>query len=457
LAPAILAIALIAGACGNSTADSKASPTTAPASDTGVTEPGSPSGAPAEGSLATNSQEKVALNVAGVTDTEIRVGGVASVTNILKGKYGDAFAGVKAYFDNVNSTGGIYGRKLVLVSERDDKMVSNKSEIEALISSDNVFAIMPVASLLFSGADSAVSSNVPTFGWTINPEWEGNAANPKKNLFGQTGSFLCFDCDSPFLPWLAKDTGSKKIGVIAYSVPQSSLCADGVKKSFDVYGAGAGGATIGFVDQAISYGTTDFSVQVSKMKDAGVDLITTCMDTAAVVALAKETKKQGMAVKQYLPNGYDHEFVDEFGDLFEGSFVRTDFPQWELPADSQPAGLKEYLAAVDKAGIEPSENSLSAWMNADLLVTGLRAVGPNFDRQKLIDAINSMTNYKANGLAKGVNWTKAHSERGDPAESCSFLSVITGSAFSPNYSEPGKPFFCVNGSDPANLTTFFSA
>ncbi len=62
-------------------------------------------------------------NAPGVTATEIRVGGVASVTNPLGGNYGDIFKGVQAYFDMVNAKGGIYGRKLVLAAQVDDHVV----------------------------------------------------------------------------------------------------------------------------------------------------------------------------------------------------------------------------------------------------------------------------------------------------------------------------------------------
>ncbi len=67
------------------------------------------------------------------------------------------------------------------------------------------------------------------------------------------------------------------------------------------------------------------------MKDAGVDLVTTCMDTNGVVTLAKEMKKQQLNAIQYLPNAYDHTFLKSYGDLFEGSYVRTDFAQCEVP------------------------------------------------------------------------------------------------------------------------------
>ena len=95
------------------------------------------------------------------------------------------------------------------------------------------------------------------------------------------------------------------------------------------------------------------------MKDAGVDFVTTCMDTNGVVTLAKEMEKQGLDAAQYLPNGYDHEFLEEYGDLFEGSIVRTDFVPFELPEDDQPEGLKR-VPRVDGEGGQGADREL-AW------------------------------------------------------------------------------------------------
>lgn len=411
------------------------------------------------GSSRNSSSEKVASSAPGVTNSEIRVGGVASVTNPLGGKYDDAFVGAKAYFDEVNAKGGIYGRQLVLAAQHDDKVASNGDEVAKLINQDNVFAALPVATLLFTGAQKLVDAKIPTFGWTINPEWEGTAEQPKSNLFGQSGSFLCFNCATPALPWLAQKIGAHKIGVLAYSVPQSSDCADGVKASFEKYGP-AVDAKVDFVDQSLSYGVSDLGVQVSRMKSAGVDLVTTCMDNNGVVTLAKEIKKQQLKAVQSLPNAYDHDFLKEFGDLFEGSYVRTDFVPFEVT--DPPPGLTRYLAAMKKADAEPSENSLVGWLNADLFVAGLKAAGKAFTRESVIDAINKMTNYRADGILTGVDWTRQHTQLKNPNEACQVFSKIHDSKFVPVFSKPGKPFVCAEaheataGQD-ASITTEYKS
>jgi len=421
---ALVALALLAASCGNSPTNT--------AESTSPSTSGSPDGS------------QVAVNETGVTPTEIRVGGVVSATNPLGGKYADAFDGVQAYFNMVNDQGGLYGRKLVLAAKRDDKTGANKSEVQGLLTQDNVFAVLPVATLLFTGADTLVQQQVPTFGWNINTEWSGTTADPKANLFAQTGSYICFTCASPVQPWLANQMGAHKIGLLAYSVPQSAECADGTVNSFQKFGTQTD-SSVAFEDKSLAYGTSDLSVQVSKMKDAGVDLVLTCMDTNGVVTLAKEIKKQQLHAVQFLPDAYDHQFLAEFGDLFEGSYVRTDFVQWEV--EDKPQGLQDYLDWIGKLGTEPSENSVVGWLDADLFVRGLKAAGPNFSRQALTNAINQMTDYNADGLVYPVDWTVQHTQDASSTDYCQFISKIQDSKFNPVFSQPGKPFVCavING------------
>src|SRR3954447_20703480 len=72
----------------------------------------------------------------GVSSDSIQVATITSKTNILGGTYGDLPAGVQAYFDYINSTGGIYGRKLKIAKNRDDQMGQNQQQISASLSND---------------------------------------------------------------------------------------------------------------------------------------------------------------------------------------------------------------------------------------------------------------------------------------------------------------------------------
>lgn len=422
---AAVALGVVAAACGNS-------PSTTDGASTRPSTGGAGTGASTLAN-ATDLHKNLPSKEPGVTDTEIRVGGVVSKTNVLGLPLDQAFQGAKAYFEMINSQGGIYGRKLALAAERDDRMVNNPAEIEALISQDKVFAILPVATLLFTGADIAASKGIPTFGWNINAQWEGPT-----NLFGEKGH-VCIDCAYPTQPWLAKTLGAEKVALLAYNVDQSKECADGIKKSFARWPS----AEIAYTDN-VPFGEQNLSVQVSKMKDASVELVLTCMDTNGSITLAREMNRQELDVPQYLQNGYDFNMLNNFGDLFEGSYVLSIFTPFEVP--NPPPGLQKYFEWIDKTGGRRGELSLAGWLNADLFYRGLVAAGPEFTRTSVVDAINQMTDWTADGIMPPINWTYEH-ERDRPA-SCGVISKIENRKFVPQFGTPTEPRICLDNDTP---------
>jgi ABC-type branched-subunit amino acid transport system substrate-binding protein len=412
-------LAVAAAACSNSSSG-KSKATTTSAGSTGSTA--------AAGSFPP-------VNESGVTPTEIRVSGVTSTTNPVGGLYGTAFDGVQAYFDMVNSQGGIYGRKLVIVKRHDDQLANNLREVQAIIDQDNPFAVLPVATVFaFSGAPLLVKNNIPTFGWGINQEWTGPA-----NLFGSYGA-LCNGAGCPALlyPYAAQKLGKKRIGVLAYNVAASSDCVDGIKASFDKYPV----AKVVYATKALSFGTTDMSTDVKHMIDANVDFVTTCLDTNGVLTLAREMRQQGLNALQFLPNAYDHDFMSKNGGFFQNSIVLAQ----EAPLETAPKfkALQDYITWMDKGGYTKTENAEIGWANADLFVTGLRGAGPSFSRQKVIDAINKLTDYDAGGVLPPVDWTKQHTDLHYP-RSCIAYMRIENNKFVSLWGEPGKPFTCWNG------------
>lgn len=382
----------------------------------------------------------------GVTDTEIRVGGVATVSNDPTGNtLGTAFDGTEAYFDYVNSTGekGVCGRKLVLSSQRDDALANNRQEVQGLLD-DNVFAALPIAVNLFTGADLLVQEGIPTFGWLINGEWGSEDVNPgPPNFFGQVGSFLNLKSPGPSFyadAWLAQKLNKKRVGLIAYNVPQSSGAADAVDATFEKFPKAG---NVVFKDTSLSFGAVDYSVQVSKMKEDKVNLVIPSLDANGAFTLGREMKKQGLNAPMILPNAYNQERIEENATVANGNYVFTLFTPFE--STSKPKGLKLYERWIKKSGGTKSENSIVGWLNADLFVRGLKAAGCDFTRQKVIDAINQMTDYDADGFIAPVDWTKAHQQ----APSCYTWLKVENGKFKPVFGQSDKPFLCF----PADLTS----
>jgi ABC-type branched-subunit amino acid transport system substrate-binding protein len=243
---------------------------------------------------------------------------------------------------------------------------------------------------------------------------------------------------------VAKELGKKTIGVLAYNIDNSKQCAEGVKKSFEKFPS----AKVGFYADSLAFGDTDFSVEVGKMKDAGVDLITTCMDTNGVLNIAKEARKQGLDAIQYLPNGYDQAFMKANGQFFEGSIVRVPFVPFETKP--RPKALDEYLTWMHKQGDTPTEYSTYGWINGTMLVEGLRAAGPNFTQKKVVDALNRMTADTADGMVPPIDWTTQHTDTTPPLGCAAYVKVVKDK-FVPAFVPPGKVF--VSFPDKATLAT----
>jgi ABC-type branched-subunit amino acid transport system substrate-binding protein len=364
------------------------------------------------------------------------VSGVAAATNPIGGSYGTAFDGVQAYFDMINSRGGIYGRRLVIAKRHDDNLANNLREVQSIIDQDNAFAVLPVPTILFTGATLLAKNNIPTFGWNIQSDWQGPL-----NFFPQVGA-LCIGSDCPGLPLpdLVQRLHKQRVGVLAYSVAQSADCLDLVKASFDKYPV----AKVAYATKSLSFGVTDLSADVKKMVDANVDLVTTCMDQNGVLTLAREMRQQGLTAIQYLPNGYDQDFMTKNAGFFEGSVVQAQ----EAPIETRPVfpALRDYVTWMDKGGYKKTENAEVGWINAAEFVTGLKLAGPNFTRQKVIDALNRLTAYDADGLIGPVNWTRQHTDK-HYAQGCQAYMRVHNGAFVPIFGEPGKPFTCYQNTE----------
>lgn len=436
----LLLTATVATACGNSKSQDSASSTTAK-----TTAPGTPT-------TVGDTTKFVAGRGPGVDDSakEIRVNVITSKTNPIGGKYAQYADGVKAYFKMINDAGGIYGRKLVVSKERDDVVgLQNTQQVQAALADDNAFATF-LATLQFSGADLLAKAGQPTFTWNINPEFASTPRQAHDSIFGSLGA-ICFDCGGHFLPWLARKNGYTKVGILAYGVSSSSkTCAAGTRKGYELYSPEV---KVVVFDDTIPF-SGDLSADVAKMKDAGVQFVNTCMDTNQVAKLQREMKKQGLDAVQYLPNAYDHEALAQNAELFEGSLLVSLYTPWEV--EPQSPATKEYLDNVKAVTDTPVELTQTGWIMAKMFVDGLKLAGPEFTKQKVIDALNAQTAYNADGFIVPIDWTKQHRDPQRDATArasneCSTVLKMVGGKFVPQYTQPGKPWICFDPDPKAPL------
>ena len=206
-------------------------------------------------------QKFPAVEQPGVTDKEIRVGGVANVT---QNPTGVSYAGVRRIGYSRTSTRprGSLRPQAGAGVQRDDQLTNNRQEVEGLLSDDNVFAALPMATNLFTGAQLLKDAGIPVFELE-HPGGMGlgeQRARPV-TLFAIDGAYRCFTLPRSrgYTQFLAKSFGLKKVGVLAYNVPQSASCAEGINKSFKKFPT----AKVAFDDESLVFETPDYSAQVA--------------------------------------------------------------------------------------------------------------------------------------------------------------------------------------------------
>ena len=111
-------------------------------------------------------------------------------------------------------------------------------------------------------------------------------------MFGQDGSYINFTGVNTFYGYLGKQINAKKVAIFAYNVSQSKDCATGAEKAFKQYGF-----DVAFNDSSLAFGTTSLDADVQRVKDAGVDFVTTCMDVSGNTLLSKTAGVAGEGLR----------------------------------------------------------------------------------------------------------------------------------------------------------------
>ncbi|MGD0943302.1 MAG: ABC transporter substrate-binding protein [Acidimicrobiales bacterium] len=383
-------------------------------------------------------------NTSGVTSSRIIVGGVASVTGPLPAAFAPIFDGVNAYLDLVNANGGVDGRKIDFAFPLDDG--SNPSQdtdqVRTLVEQDHVFAVVGVATPTFAGASYLAANDVPTFGYAVSTQW---AAGP--SLYGSEGSYIAFTRPGPEPAYLAEQIHAKAVGILAYNVSGSTQGCEGVAYEMRRFHI-----PVAYEDISIQAPPVDLTTDVNRMKSAGVDLVASCMDLSGNILLSRTMHQDGMgSVAQYWLNGYDESAVRSYASLMQGVYFLIGHVPFES-AELTPGkyrGMELYLKELARYFPKelPGEASLAGWIDADMFVEGLRLIGRDVSRTRLVDALNSLTEFTADGLVSPIDWRYEHTTLG-PID-CNVYVRVLGGHFVPLFGSPRSVFTCFAYPQPA--------
>lgn len=385
-------------------------------------------------------------NTSGVSATRVVVGALASQTGPLPADFAPVVTGVRAYLGMVNARGGVNGRKIDLAYALDDQSSPSidASQARTLVQQDHVFAVVGVATPSFTGGTFLAANHVPTFGLNVNPQW---MAGP--TMFGHNGSYINFTSPQIQPVFLAEQHHAHAVAVLAYNVAQSQQGCQGAVNGLHKYGI-----RVAFEDLAIPAPASDLHADVTRMQQAGVDMIVSCMDLGGDVLLAQTMRQAGMkGVTQLWNDGYDESAIRQYTSAMQGVYFtepNVPFEVTRLHPGVYP-GMDQFQKMLKKyaPGTLPSEPALAGWTSAALFVSGMRAVGRNLTRSRLVAAINRMASFTADGILAPVDWRIAHT--GSAPLNCTAYIRAEGKKFVPVYGTPRSVFSCFQ--TPAPPTT----
>lgn len=395
----LLALSLVAAACGNDDGGS----------DAQETEQKGGSGGDGGGSTDV-----------GVSGDEIRVSQIVSTTGVNASGHAGFEKGFEAYTEALNEKGGVHGRKVKIVSTRSDNSEAPRqaAEFQQAVEQDKVFAVFG-SWPGFGGAEYAIAQKVPVFGAPYDNTWQKS-----DSFFGTSGgSWKAPDFTNlPTAPaslsgsnsaYIAAKLGEKKFGTFGYTHPGSKAGAESACSA-----AGKLGLECVYQDVTLQFGFTDLGASIEKIKSSGARYFQALMDLSGCVTILRSLKRAGMEDAHLLcAVGYGPDAVEKFGDVVGNMFVVTGTAPFESDIPEMKRFVKELTTR--KPGTDPSTTALNGWMAGILFEEALEEVGPNLTRAKLIETIRTgkaFSNWTARDIQGGIDWTtNRHEQYADPS------------------------------------------
>ncbi len=403
--------ALVASGCSSSSKSATPQTTAAPTAST------------AAGSSTTASG--LTASAPGISTTTIKIGLITSLTGAASSEYLGLPKAVQARFSAANSSGGVDGRQLQVITCDDASSPTGNATCSQSLNSKGVFGIIAESAFTFGGYRYMQQQGIPVTGGAYDgPEW---GQQPNTNMFTFTGSLDPHTPQYTQPAQLMKDAGVTSVGAFGYGESPSSTNA---AKGF-AFAAQHVGLKVGYLNTSLPFGTVDVTPLALSMKQAGIDGVSMEMDENTNFAILTAAKQAGVTLKVAISaTGYGQALLNDQSAVQSGQGVY--FPPVAAPVELNTPATQAMQAAFKQyanfSGV-PDFQWYEGWLSADLMIKGLQVAGTNPTRNLFITNLRQVTNYNGGGLlAEPVSF--ALEEFGQaPPTLCGWYTVLKGNQF----------------------------
>jgi branched-chain amino acid transport system substrate-binding protein len=366
-----------------------------------------------------------------VTANSVTVGLITSLTGPGASEDLNLPKGAQARIDAQNAAGGVFGRKITMVTKDDQTSPTAVTDAANLLIQQPVFGVMGQSALVFAAARTLHQAGMPVVGGGFDGQEWGQQPYTNMFSFGGAGSTAAgTDPHAPVYTYIAKfikDQGGTNVAAFGYSIsPSSSNAAKGLAKA-----APTVGIKVGLLDTSVPFGTVSVAPLALQMKQAGVDAGEFNMDENTNFALITAARQSGVNLKvPLMATGYGQPLLEDPSALAAAAnsyFLTLCQP---VEAHSQATRTMQSILAkyVNFTGI-PDFGWCYGYVGADLMIKGLQEAGKNPTRQSFINGLRTVTDYNANGLlAQPANFSLSQFGK-SPDTACAYFVKLQGTRF----------------------------
>jgi branched-chain amino acid transport system substrate-binding protein len=323
-----------------------------------------------------------AQNAPGVTDKEIVIGSCSALEGPSRALGVETVAGAKAYFSLINDEGGVNGRKLKLIASDDSYDPAKTQACFDRLMSDKVFALG-----FFVGTPTAVKyvpmaegAKIPVVGlftgaqtlYTPLRHW---VVNVRASYYDETREQMEGVWDK---------LGFKKIGVIYPEDAFGAAVLAGVTEALKSKGAEP--------IKAASYErqTANVGGAIDTVRSANPDAVVVVGPPNTVAPILKQSHAKGWK-PLFLTVSFvgTDELISQAGADAEGMVITQVVPPYYL-TDLKTVALYRRTLSKYLPGAQPNFVSLEGFVDAMVMVEGLKREGKELTREGLIRGIESI-------------------------------------------------------------------
>ncbi|WP_351222843.1 ABC transporter substrate-binding protein [Streptomyces sp. NPDC002133] len=310
----------------------------------------------------------------GVTADSIKVGGIVSMTTASGYSKKDTDLGARARYDRANAEGGVNGRRIEYLGAEDDGQdpAKNLAAARKLVQQDKVFAVAPMSSVTFSGADFLEQQKVPTFGWGTLPSFCG-----PKHIYGFNGCLVPMPGGTLNQTW-PEGLGSVLGGTKGKSIALIAADSDAGKFGIRTFTQGftAAGYTVSYAKAVVPAASppSDWSAYTKEILRSNggkaPDAVVSVMQTPYNIGLFTALKRAGFKGVISDPTDYDPGLLtkDATRQALDGVHVLLQFEPFE---SSSPA-IQQFKEDIRKAAggkdVPLNMHMMTGYMSADLFL-----------------------------------------------------------------------------------------